>query len=57
MTDTIKQPAEIEQRTFHIRYWPVNQEPPKGWVRHDGLSGTHHGQYSCFITPKGQKNP
>ena len=50
-------PDTDKPKEYLVQYWPLDKPVPAGWVRHGGLDGTHHGQYSCFITPEGQAHP
>jgi hypothetical protein len=52
LTDLMPDPAG---REVIVRYWPKSKPIPKGWKRHDGLDGTHHGKYSTFIVPDSDK--
>jgi hypothetical protein len=40
----------LDSKTTEVAYLKHGEPIPEGWVRHDGLDETHHGEYSTLIT-------
>lgn len=48
----------MREREFrYVRHEDVDEYVRKGWKKHYGLEGTHHGEYSVLMENKNLREP